>query len=90
MSDEIPKLGIPYASANGGFPGIAFRDFYDNKCSLQMSSLCEGFPPGQSALWLGTDKDRMHLSREQVVSLMYELDCWLRDGVFQFQKEEGQ
>jgi hypothetical protein len=78
---EIPKLGTPYANA-AGFPGLVFKDSYENNCHVQMSSVCHGYPPGQSALWLGVDGHAMHLDREQVVALMYELDSWIREGIF--------
>ena len=92
-SDEFPEeeqdLGTPYATSNG-FPGIAFKDSYGNSCDLQMSSLCEGYPPGQSALWIGKEKQSMHLTRDQVVLLVMELDSWLRDGIFLHQKEQSE
>jgi hypothetical protein len=92
-SEEIPQdspyLGIPFAT-NKGFPGISFKDSYGHSSYIQMSSLCEGYPPGQSALWIGKDKQAMHLTRDQIISLVMELDSWLRDGIFLHQKEQTQ
>ena len=86
-ANKEPKLGVPYATTNG-FPGISFQDSYGKKCKIQMSSLCEGYPPGMSALWIGCGKDEMHLTRDQVICLLMELDSWLRDGIFLHQKKE--
>jgi hypothetical protein len=71
-----------------GFESIAFEDYYNQKCSLQQSSLALYEPPGTSALWLGVDTDlegenvcaRMHLSLEQVRELIKHLQKWVEDG----------
>jgi hypothetical protein len=89
-SDEIPEeaqqLGTSYATSYG-FPGILFKDSYGDPSYIQMSLLCDGYPPGNSALWIGKEKQAMHLKRHQVVALVLELDSWLREGIFLHQKE---
>jgi hypothetical protein len=91
-SDEIPEeaqhLGISYATSYG-FAGILFKDSYGEPSYIQMSSVCDGYPPGQSALWIGKEKQAMHLNKDQVVALVLELDSWLREGIFLHQKEEA-
>lgn len=91
--EDIPflpgeKLGVPYENSSG-FPGITFKDSHGFDSYIQMSSLCEGYPPGQSALWIGKDKNAMHLTRDQVICLVYELDSWLSNGIFLHQEKEG-
>ena len=59
-----------------GFMRAEFTDYYDQKCSLQQSSLAE-----IDAIWLGVDVDlngkrvnaRMHLTREDVATLLPHL-----------------
>jgi hypothetical protein len=89
VPNKEPKLGVPYAAKAGGFPGISFQDSHGKKCKIQMSSLCEGYPPGMSALWIGCGKDEMHLTREQVAFLALELGSWVADGIFMHQREEA-
>src|SRR5687768_3378492 len=49
-----PTLGKVTKTARG-FELIDFTDRYNEKCSLQMSSLAEHEQPGISAVWLGID-----------------------------------
>lgn len=72
-----------------GFKIISFKDYYDEECSLQQSSIALNTVPGTSAIWLGrknADKDggspRMHLSYEQVRELVGHLMSWLNTGSF--------
>lgn len=84
-----------------GFEIIKFTDHNNASCSLQQSSAIlddEGAGnPGSSLIWLGCDKNapphlghemspRMHLTREQVESLLDMLTNWLNTGLF---SEEG-
>lgn len=81
-----------------GFELIEFKDYYGHEASLQQSSMFSeeifADKPGQSAIWLGLDKEtihevtgerigaRMHLNREQVESLIAHLQGWLKHGTF--------
>lgn len=88
ITNEDYQLGTPYKNASG-FPGVTFTDSHGNPCYLQMSSICTGYPPGQSALWLGRNHpSSMHLDRDQVVLLVAELDSWISEGVFLHQKKD--
>ncbi len=66
-----------------GFERIDFGDWNDKPCSLQQSSaILDHYPdafdrPGSSAVWLGRDDGRAHLSREQVAELVRHLTAWL-------------
>lgn len=80
--DPNPVLG-PVGKTERGFPIIAFQDLYKSPCSLQMSSICHGYPCGESAVWLGLGGDRMHLSRQQVAALITHLSSWLETGSFE-------
>ena len=81
MSEKIPSLG-KLESTDKGFPVIDFTDSHGTECSVEMSTLAHNEQPGTSALWIGPDKKRMHLERNQVIQLMYVLDSWLRTGEF--------
>lgn len=48
-----------------GFDLIRFTDRYNNKCSLQKSSLAT-----EDAIWLGIEQQRMHLTQDIVKSLL--------------------
>jgi hypothetical protein len=81
------------------FPIVEFKDYYGEKCSLEMSSIITPINdnerlvhPGTSAVWLGRDdrndsKDgevpHMHLNRKQVAALVHVLQQWLRTGRFE-------
>jgi hypothetical protein len=86
MAGRIAKLG-KVKTTGRGFEIITFKDRYDCDCSLQQSSLAEYELPGSSAVWLGTDKDRMHLDRKQVKALIEVLSLWLETGSFDKPKE---
>jgi len=78
------KLG-PVFTTNRGFDCIEFRDAHRVKCSLQQSSAIDDTErgmenPGSSFLWLGTQIERMHLSRDQVTALVGHLQTWLELG----------
>ncbi len=75
------KLGTVQAT-DRGFAFIEFRDRSGRACSLQQSSLADREPPGTSAVWLGVEKERMHLDVEQAKALVAELKAWLKTGRF--------
>lgn len=60
-----------------GLELVEFRDFYNHECSLQQSSLAT-----TQALWLGKGDQRMHLSVDQVKSLIDHLKAWVDTGSF--------
>ena len=72
-----------------GFEIIAFKDYNDEPCNLQQSSIAHYEQPGSSAVWLGviTEADersaRMHLSRAQVKHLISYLTTWAESGSFE-------
>jgi hypothetical protein len=77
------KLSLgPVEINDRGFEFIEFRDKYGEICSLQQSSLAENDKPGTSAVWLGYERKRMHLDRNQVASLIAHLFQWLDAGTF--------
>lgn len=65
-----------------GFPLIEFTDCYNHICDLQCSSLAHSPRPGVSAIWLGREDRRMHLTRSQVKALIRHLKNWIRKGEF--------
>lgn len=73
-----------------GFELIEFEDRYNQKCSLQQSSLADYAHPGTSAIWLGVDTDlngievncRMHLDLKQAKLLIKSLQRWVKTGNF--------
>lgn len=82
-SAGINNFDIPVLERTSrGFQIFNFHDRYQLACSLQQSSLAEYEPPGTSAVWLGTDVDRMHLDRERVTWLVEQLQHWLDKGEF--------
>ena len=65
-----------------GFEIVDFVDRYGEVCSLQQSSLAENSEPGTSAIWLGVNDHRMHLTRDQVSELIAMLQSWINTGSF--------
>lgn len=65
-----------------GFEYIQFKDRYGAQCSLQVSSAADFVKPGTSAVWLGIEDARMHLSRDHVEALIAHLRRWLRHDTF--------
>lgn len=64
-----------------GFQYVEFKDHYGESCVLQQSSLAIFVQPGTSAVWLGIEGSRMHLTLEQVESLVAHLQAWIdNDG----------
>ena len=67
-----------------GFRRADFIDRYDAKCSIQESSLAT-----EAAIWLGMNEGahhqgeclaRMHLTQEQVATLLPLLQCFVETG----------
>jgi len=77
-----PKHLGKISATEKGFPIIIFKDYYGMECSVEMSTLALYEQPGSSALWIGPDKKRMHMERDQVISLVMVLDSWLQTGEF--------
>lgn len=73
---------------------IRFRDYYGRFCSLQMSSISEpaciwlGREPMSDVAGTGIQSVRMHLSEEQVLSLIQHLENWIEKGTFKFNSKE--
>jgi hypothetical protein len=65
-----------------GFEIIHFEDYNGTECSLLQSSLAHYEPPGASAIWLGANSERMHLTLDQVKELVILLQNWLNHGTF--------
>lgn len=65
-----------------GFEIIQFVDRQGNGCTLQQSSAADFTMPGSSAVWLGVDDTRMHLSVESIKSLIKHLTSWVQTGSF--------
>lgn len=68
-----------------GFDIIDFKDYYDEECSIQQSSMVGDnkdslTKPGTFLVWLGAGKNRMHLNRKQVTGLIKVMKHWLKTG----------
>lgn len=72
-----------------GFEYLTFRDYNDELCELQASSLAIFEKPGTSAVWLGTACERMHLELHQVESLIAHLQSWLDHGTFELSERRS-
>lgn len=72
---EATNAPVEIAATARGFSRGAFVDLYGEQCSIQDSSLAT-----EDAIWLGADKNRMHLSREHVTALMPFLTMFLNTG----------
>ncbi len=75
----------PVTRTNRGFELIEFLDCYDDKGSLQASSLAVYVKPGTSAIWLGREGHRLHLHRDQVEALIKHLRSWLKNDTFNYE-----
>ena len=68
------------------FEVIHFVDRNGRAGSVQASSAVDAdgagvlLAPGASALWIGPDGDRLHLSRAMVAELLRHLDAWVKSG----------
>jgi len=60
-----------------GWGYVVFEDSFGRVCSIQEDSVADYLPPGSSALWIGLDKDRIHLHLEGVKWLIAELQTWV-------------
>jgi hypothetical protein len=74
----------PVSITDRNFEFIHFHDYFGNECSLQQSSawVLEDAAPGTSAIWLGIEDHRMHLTRSQVQVLVETLQRWIDTGSF--------
>lgn len=74
---------MQFTKTNRGFAIARFSDRYDNKCSLQKSSLAT-----EDCIWLGVDEtaegekvnQRMHLTRQQAIDLLPALATFIATG----------
>lgn len=78
----MQKLLDEVTRTERGFELIRFSDHHGFHCSLQQSSLALSDTPGTSAIWLGMRDERMHLTYDQVNSLVSRLQNWLDTGSF--------
>jgi len=61
---------------NRGFATIKFKDYNEQDCSLQKSSLAT-----DDCVWLGNDNlNRMHLTKAQVKKLLPHLQKFVESG----------
>jgi len=70
-----------------GFSFIEFLDSNGQRCDLQQSSAIDDSErgldnPGSSFIWLGLEKERMHLDRGMVHQLIDRLSTWHETGQF--------
>ncbi len=79
----MEKLGVQLNDV-AGFPFVVFGDYNGRACCLSASSLAVNPVPGASAIWLGAGSSRMHLTRNQVISLIEHLEAWLETAQFDF------
>ena len=56
---------MKFTKTQRGFDYAEFVDAYGVQCSIQKSSLAS-----EDAIWLGTEKDRMHLTQDMVKQLL--------------------
>ena len=63
------------STTSRGFPRITFNDLYQEECSLQMSSKA-----GKPCIWLGDDRNRMHLDQDMVEQLLPFLLQFVKKG----------
>lgn len=66
---------ITWKKTERGFPMGTFVDSYDNKCSIQLSSVMR-----DHFIWIGVHEDRMHLSKAQVMELIPILQHFVATG----------
>ena len=74
---------LKFKATERGFAIAEFTDFYGNECSIQRSSIAT-----EDCIWLGVDRPhpeipdakRMHLSREQVATLLPALTRFATRG----------
>ncbi len=81
-SKTAPALPLVIRKSQRGFKYAEFRDRYQQKCSIQESSLAT-----EPCLWLGVDTDlngkdssRMHLTRPMAEELVKALEHFIKTG----------
>jgi hypothetical protein len=65
-----------------GFAIARFKDRYDIECNIQESSLAT-----EACLWLGTKKDRMHVTQELAAELIPMLQHFVDHGTLPYSPE---
>lgn len=69
------KTKLKASLSQRGFGLIEFEDANHIKCSIQDSSWAE-----QVAIWIGVEKDRMHLTKQMVKQLLPILQEFASEG----------
>lgn len=66
---------IELSPTERGFYRAEFTDRYDEKCSIQKSSLAF-----EDCIWLGINQHRMHLTQDMVKALLPHLRRFAKTG----------
>lgn len=72
---ELRGMPVKWSYTGRGFILGEFHDLYQQPCSIQESSIATNH-----AIWLGTDKDRIHLSLDSAVTLIEILQEFVKTG----------
>lgn len=75
----MSKTKLNASLTNRGFGLIQFKDLYGVDCRIQDSSSAE-----KACLWIGTEKDSMHLTRQMVKQLLPVLNEFVKQGDWLF------
>jgi len=70
-----PEMEMRYNPTPRYFDAYTFKDRSGHDCRLQKSSLAT-----EDAIWLGTNKNMMHLTRDQVRDLLPQLIYFVMSG----------
>jgi hypothetical protein len=80
--NEEEKVGLHYCNhfdvkkTERGFKYLDFWDLYDKKCSIQESSLAK-----KEAIWLGRERERMHIDKETAKKIIKVLEHFVTHGL---------
>lgn len=66
---------LPVGHTSRGFGRIEFKDYYNGDCALQNSSL-----NSPHCVWLGTDRNMMHLTKKMAADLIPQLRYFVKHG----------
>lgn len=75
VTPEEQRVLSKYSLTDRGFARLEFRDYNGMPCSVQKSSLAE-----VDCVWVGVDKQRMHLTQEQGGDLAKVLKRFAKTG----------
>lgn len=77
-----------------GFEIVEFVDICEKECSIQQSSIVletgSNPKPGTSALWLGTNDNRMHLDKSLAQQIASLLTLWHDTGTLDHDSKQEQ